>query len=222
VKIYENKLLNFDLVNASCELPSFTIAIECIRDQSTDTFVRVIHGMLEDLRSKGILITSIVMDGLRAQVHPLNYDADGSIQREIGGEFRSLIHVPCMAHRLNLIVKYVYRENECFKLIIDLSRELAVYLRKKKYRGESNSICPLYVETGWCYDTDVIKYILQYKESILSLLHVMYDRPPEYPMNLELICNLMIDMKEIILDLEKTSKLISSVYPIIEKFYTKL
>jgi hypothetical protein len=204
IALYDKKFLNFDVLNTTLERPPITVAIRVMTVNTTEKFVEVFSEVFTILESEGIEIASVISDGLPSQVAALNYLNPESLQSLFPENFGKIIFVPCMAHKFNNIIKFVYRENHSFNRLLTHARALAVFLRKSSFRGNNLRKCPLYVETRWAYDSDVISFLLSYQDAIESWLDEN-DSSIQFPKNLVIIADILSEKKQSITSFESTN-----------------
>jgi hypothetical protein len=133
VTIRNRKFLNFDIVNAQHENSPITVAVKSLEECTVDKFVEVFSEVLTSLISQGVEITAIITDGLPSQVRALNSEASDSLQSRFRETFGKLIFIPCVAHRLNNVIKFVYRTCPDFYTTLNRCRRLAIRLRSKNF-----------------------------------------------------------------------------------------
>jgi hypothetical protein len=208
--------MNFDLANVLYSLVPKTYLSKEIDYQTTKDIRSLFELVLTQLQSVDIEITAIVTDGLKSQCEALNYLSKKSIQFQNSEQYGKIIHVPCIAHKLSNVIKYTYRTNFSFRQLIDKSRQLVLTLRKSKFKGGRMRLCPLFVETRWAYDSTIVTFLVQHSEAIIAFLeNNRFDQP--FPDELDMIVDILSEMRSLIMKVEANQTLISAVYPLVEQ-----
>jgi hypothetical protein len=131
VTIEDHKFINFDLVNTTFSQKPIIIAIRSVSDSATSTFVETFNEVFSELFERGIEVATVISDGYPHQIAALVFRNPNSIQSIFNERFSKIIFVPCVAHKLNNTIKYVYGESLEFADIINYSRNLAMDRRHK-------------------------------------------------------------------------------------------
>lgn len=115
-----------------------------------------------------IHVLCFVGDGLPAQFNGLSGDHDNSFQKlkECSGAWKKVFFMPCMLHRINLIIPHARRRYDWFSAAMQSYHDLSVALRKNETRAWLKERCPLLVVTRWVYGYDVINFIFKHRQAI--------------------------------------------------------
>jgi hypothetical protein len=216
VTIHDRKFLNFDLVNTTFAQKPISIAIRSINDATTSTFVETFNGVFPELYEQGIEVATVISDGYPPQIAAFDFRNQISIQSIFSERFSKIILVPCIAHKLNNVIKFVYRDCPEFAEIINSARYLAVELRRGSFRGRNSKKCPSYIQTRWRYDADIIAYLVDHEDSIRQWIQDS-DSEANYPVNLLIVADILTEMKFAITTVESESLSVTEAYPKIER-----
>ena len=127
--------------------------------------------VLEELKGSGIRVLSIVSDGFSSQVAAFDPEKPTSFQnnRDIHSNFKQIFFVNCRCHLFNLCLNDLLNHSkgikQCQNLLINLSKEL----RKTNNRTLIGAICPEHIQTRFCYDFRIIKFIISHLQKIETI-----------------------------------------------------
>jgi hypothetical protein len=174
-----------------------------------------ISQLISQLRSQhGIIVASVVTDGLRALVEGSRQGTRAS-QTLLEGKSHPLtaFHSPCCAHRVQLALKWAIRSDKTMKRVMSLFGAVSTELRKKKMVELIGSRCPAVVETRWMYHWRIVSFFLEkgFKMQNLSSETLTFVE------NLPWLCILLRPLKELTDVLESGSATHPCVYPAVCK-----
>ena len=135
-----------------------------------------IVNILQSLDNIGINVISIISDGFKSQIAAFDPDQPTSFHKlNISSKLKKVLFVYCRCHLLNLaindLIKKSHGVKRCQVILIELSKKL----RKTYYRKRIGAMCPEHVQTRFCYDFRIIKFIIRNLAKIQTLLDAEVD-----------------------------------------------
>jgi hypothetical protein len=111
---------------------------------------------IEQLDNEGIIIYSIVGDGLSAQYSALSPYSPTSIQNSENylrrlPKVENIIFIYCACHLLNLALGDALKASSSVAAVDKYVTRLARVLLKKEFRQKIGRRCPTYSQTRWCH-----------------------------------------------------------------------
>jgi hypothetical protein len=158
VTIHSRHFLNVDIVHPVSQTAPFTFDFLEQSSYRTHEFVDQFAEILYKIAEAGLRPAGVTSDGCSFQKKGLTWRDEESLQARFP-DFRSLILVPCVCHRIQNSLKWLYTHNEAYRESIDAVRGLAVLLRKPKCRSQFDAICPVHCPTRWVYDFEIVKFM---------------------------------------------------------------
>jgi hypothetical protein len=213
VKIANRKFLNVDIVNTSSRVCPFTYDFLVPEGLAFDTegFVEALRGCLVGLGNCGICVAGVTSDGARFQRKGLNWRDKMSIQYKYPKQFKELLFVPCVCHRLQLALKDLYGENFLYQERIKGIRHAAIELRKPETQMLIGRTCPSHISTRWIYDYPILNFIVSNLQDIRNKV-VEFEGPsrdtPLLPMLQKIFTTVRI--------LEGDSAAVGRVFPVVD------
>ena len=115
-----------------------------------------------------IEILCFVGDGLPAQKNALNGRHDHAFQKlsQCKSSWKKIFFMPCMLHRINLIIPHAKTQYDWFSSAIASYHDLSVLLRRNETKSWLRERCPLFVATRWVYGYDVVNFIFKHRAEI--------------------------------------------------------
>ena len=180
-------------------LETYEIKIAYTAEQYSEYFSIVTSQLIE----LGIQICGIVIDNLPVQVKGLN----DWITNNQDNRVRAIVHVPCLAHSLNLVFTNTYKDNYLLHKITNNIIELSSMLRTTKAINFIGKICPLPIKTRWFYVCDIISFVFDNKNEIESYMLATKPDLSEYIISnkINLLHQILYPVRYLILIFEKTS-----------------
>jgi hypothetical protein len=114
------------------------------------------------LRHK-LSVVGVTSDGCTFQKKRLTWRDRESIQANYE-EFKQIVLVPCISHRLQNGLKHLHRCNQHYQDSINEVPEMAVALRKPRSRAKLDTTCPAHCVTRWVYDFEIVRFVGEHLE----------------------------------------------------------
>ena len=180
-------------------LETYEIKIAYTAEQYSEYFSIVTSQLIE----LGIQICGIVIDNLPVQVKGLN----DWITNNQDNRVRAIVHVPCLAHSLNLVFTNTYKDNYLLHKITNNIIELSSMLRTTEAINFIGKIFPLPIKTRWFYVCDIISFVFDNKNEIESYMLATKPDLSEYIISnkINLLHQILYPVRYLILIFEKTS-----------------
>ena len=168
--------------------------------------------LLKDAHSRGIIVTSIVIDNLPAQLSGAR-NAVTTIEEP----FNATSVIPCFCHLVNLIfVGAVSKCPELYNLINEVIN-LSTFIRKQSAVRHIKAKCPTIVRTRWLYIVDVLLFIFKHIGEINDYLQMHVDEEIPYdkiPIEFADLYLILLPLKILVLYFEKRSSKLHQVIPL--------
>jgi hypothetical protein len=158
VTIKNRKFLNFDVLHPLSQTSPFTFCFDQKTSMTTSEFVTVMSDVLIDMHNAGLNVAGVTSDGCSFQKKALTWSDKASIQQS-SLDFRRLIFVPCLCHRLQNSIVELFAGNGLYADLIRNARDVAVRLRKPNGRRAVGKVCPFHCATRWIYDYPIVHFI---------------------------------------------------------------
>ncbi|KAK8880887.1 hypothetical protein M9Y10_003586 [Tritrichomonas musculus] len=130
-------------------------------------YIKSIPRGLRHLQLAGASIGSIVVDGNTAQLKALSPTYKKSLYNQSDiNDMEKILIIPCLCHRINNSYKRIAQKNEHLKKLLETLHTLSVQYRDS--RKEIGALCPAHNDTRWCYDYDIVKFILDHRKKALE------------------------------------------------------
>jgi hypothetical protein len=136
---------------------------------TSDDYGRIVAEVIQELRTKGVRVRSIVGDNLPAQVSSLAHWSKKSLLRGRGPDLNGVKYSPCMCHFIQLVIGDLITRVDAirdFEVIlqglIDVTNSSEVYavLRLR---------CPQCFKTRWLSRSEVLSWLLSRQDSPLNI-----------------------------------------------------
>lgn len=212
-KAYLNFILH-DVINRKNEYFAKSVIMS---GKTTENYVVSIHFGLEYCQKKKLNVSSVVMDGSKAQAKAFAHAYSRSLRNiKFTTELaKKVITFPCACHLINNAYKRLLKKNAKANKLISNCRQIGKTLNEC---ASSLPSCPRFVSTRWVYDYDIVRYVLQHRLEVIRA--VQYPVPSET--NLKNIKSLLGVLRTLIAHFESTLSSITEVYPTIDATITSL
>ena len=208
---FKQAYLNFilhDVVNRKNEYFAKSVIMS---GKTADNYVVSIHLGFVYFERRNLNISSIVMDGSKAQAKAFAVTYPRSLRkiRFTTETAKKVITFPCACHLLeNAYKKMVGMDRKTGDLIAEC-RAIGRMLNELPH---SLATCPRFVSTRWVYDYDIVKYLLQHRDDARDAVH----RPVPLESSLRILKNFLGILRTLIARFESASSSVTEVYPIID------
>ena len=168
--------LHFVVESPLTKLKSYPFAAVQMNGGKTRDYIQSIPKGLCHLIRAGVTIGSIVIDGNTAQAKALRPSYKNSLYNHSDiNDMEKILIVPCLCHRINNSLKKAVKENKQLNELVNLLHTLSGKFRNNKEK--IGALCPAHNVTRWCYDFDIVKFILKHEKKIGNANEIVEDIP---------------------------------------------
>ena len=212
-KAYLNFILH-DVANRRNEYFAKSIVMS---GKTTEHYVVSIHFGLEYCQKKSLNVSSIVMDGSKAQAKAFAPSYRRSLRnvRFTTDIAKKVITFPCACHLIENAYKRLLKRNAKANKLITNCRQIGKTLNES---ASSLPSCPRFVSTRWVYDYDIVRYVIQHRLSVISVVKA----PIPKQESLQNMKTLLGVLRTLIANFESTLSSITEVYPAIDATISSL
>ena len=179
----------------------------------THDYNLAIEAGLYSISRYGIVIGSVVIDGLKSQMNTFDPSKDISLVRNTVDQWiKQIIVIPCICHRIHNAYKRGFSSSRELKEVSADIRAGAKVMREQ--RNKIGLTCPSHISTRWVLDELILSFYANHKEDC----EAVYQFPEEYE-EIHIISKIFAFMINVF---ETTTTHLSSVLPIIEKAVSAL
>jgi hypothetical protein len=151
------------LTNPFCDDPPVLLDLKENTNFGTEQYGDMFQELIVKVETEGLILSSVVIDNLRAQ--------SSGLDMILAGNDAPIIHVKCFAHLANLVLSDTKKARQGnFNRVFDKLTEIQNELRTIEFKLCAGKRCPKFVETRWFYMVDVLAFILQYRVKIREFL----------------------------------------------------
>ena len=150
----------------------------------------------EYAQSLDLIVCSIICDNLPAQQSGLK-----SFLNSDNRMIRSIEHIPCLSHMINLVFIHSLRQSLEINALINSLSDFVTLLRKEDAVRQIGKLCPKPIQTRWLYIYEPLLFIYQNRNTISELGY-------QIPIEFEELRYILTPLKCFLLEIErKESKL---------------
>lgn len=166
-------------------------------DSSADSYKTYVADTLIELHESGLRVVSIITDGFSSQRCAFDESRSTSIQNDVvltsaHPFLRSVLWIYCRCHLVNLVIQDWWRDSPAARSCHEMVTTVCKVLRKKEARVALHAVCPEWVDSRFCYDYRLIRFIAMHRQAIRQLEIVQIDSGIfAYGMMIEVIWHLM-------------------------------
>lgn len=146
-------------------------------------------------------VSSIIIDNLRAQTKGIEYFRQISEDPRVKGI--QIVH--CFCHLMSLTFTTTLKLNAHLQKLVNDVKNIITILRKADSVVFIGKKCPLIVETRWIYIYDVLEFILDNKNDVLTLLSI--EKYPVEMDELEQLFKLVLPLRHFVEKMESNSSI---------------
>ena len=145
-----------------------------IKNSDSDNFKKLALDILIKLNNEGINVMSIVSDGFSSQVAAFDLKNSSALQNNIDAQIniRKILYVYCRCHLINLSLRDLISESETIKKCHNLLKDISKKLRKTENRAKIGFKCPESIQTRFCYDYLIVKFIACHINKIEEIIEI--------------------------------------------------
>jgi hypothetical protein len=218
VTIRSRKFLNVDVVNPVSSTLPFTYDFLENTTFTAIQFGDLLANILNKMQDENLRVAGVTADACPFQRKALSWYNSESLQQR-HAEFRKLLFIPCICHRLQNSMVHLYQQNENYRRIIGQVREAAVLLRKPMNRDVLHATCPMHCATRWIYDYPLLGFITDHLEVATDLLgRSQFELDPQFINLLPLLEKVFL----VVRSLEADDASVCGVYSRIEELLRSL
>ena len=187
-----------------------------IKNSDSDNFKKLAWDILMKLFNEGINVMSIISDGFSSQIAAFDLENSSALQNNIDAQIniRKILYVYCRCHLINLSLRDLISKSETIKKCHNLLKDISKKLRKTESRSKIGYKCPEQIQTRFCYDYLIVKFIACHINKIEEIIEI--DKSIfVYGVLIEQLWNL-------IGELEERDATLANTYEKILKFYDSL
>jgi hypothetical protein len=163
----------------------------------TVDYSQVLLSTCQDLTAKGVSISAIVTDNLRAQVSAIDHHSNSSFQQQsTDPKIRAIIWISCSCHTLALCLNDIRSLTRYGYLVTELQNTVN-FLRQKNIVNMIKRTCPISSPTRWTGLFDCAYWILNNYSFILKAILSSLTRPVAYDFPLKIIDGITINAFEL-------------------------
>ena len=214
---FKKAYLNFVLHDVANKKNEYFAKSIIMSGKTTENYVVSIHFGLAYCQKKELNVSSIVMDGSKAQAKAFAHSYSRSLRNihfttEIA---KKVITFPCACHLINNAYKRLLKTNAKARKLVDKCRKIGKTLNET---ASSLPSCPRFVSTRWVYDYDIVKYVLQHRWAVIRTAQTPVPRET----SLQNLKSLLGVLRTLIAHFESTLSSITEVYPTIDATISSL
>ena len=231
-KINGLPILDITIVNSFSSIKPLLVRAIRFFSGTTEEYIEKVSNVIQELHKKGIIISSIVGDNLRAQKSAFN--GDSSMQANNPKTFLAKpIWFSCICHTISLAIHDAINENQNLHFIHYFISDLSRLMRSKPMVSSLGILCPDYCSTRWTIEYDILYWVISHfrrieevflnpPPNILPYLLKMIDFPNLLYINAPIYLRIFGPVRDLITFLEGDNSPAVYVFPIIEDFTIRM
>ena len=203
---YLNLILH-DVVNRKNEYFAKSVVMS---GKTADNYVVSMHLGFVYCEKRKLNISSVVMDGSKAQAKAFNCAYPRSLRniRFTTDTAKKVLTFPCACHLIENAYKRLLQRNSDVNGVVSICRLIGRALNELP---TPLAACPRFVSTRWIYDYDIVKYVLQHRMEVTKAVQMLVPLDDELG-NLKVLLGIL---RTLIARFESASSSITEVYPVI-------
>lgn len=162
------QVLHFVLENPLSNLVSYTCQTIRLEGLKAPDYVNAIKKGFYFIKVSKINIGSVVCDGGTAQKKAFNYKFKGSIRNCGISEYKDILFVPCLCHRISNAYKTQAETNPVLNKTVEKLHSFSSLCRLNVQQIKAQ--CPAHIDTRWIYDYNIASFLLKRKDTISQIV----------------------------------------------------
>jgi hypothetical protein len=136
---------------------------------TSDDYGNLVVAVIQELKSKGVRVRSIVGDNLPAQVSALAHWSHKSRLRGFDPYLNGIKYSPCMCHFMQLVVRDLVTNVETIREFETILQALIDVTNSSDVYAILRTRCPQCVTTRWLSRSDVLSWLLSRRDVLLGI-----------------------------------------------------
>ena len=199
------------------DFPLLLDVYECGKGYTAEQYSEFFFLTTNALLERQIEICGVVIDNLRAQVKGFLQWVEKCPDTRV----KAIVHVPCLAHSINLAVSNTENSNNFLQELMGRVRDLVPVLRTDESQGKLTTLCPLLVPTRWIYACDTLKFLVDKREDINTYLSGFTD-DLGVGEDMVVLYQILLPIRLLVMKLESGSSALSTLIPLYRGFMEQM